>query len=106
MSIPVFSGCVRDRAPPLTLYWMLPRAQPDNWWEWGGDVRWWKVREEKEGEGGGDSGEPLNGGLGCAQEGRVQQSTWNMLINFGALHELKTCFLCSFENVLESFVPY
>ena len=36
----------------------------------GGDVRWWKVREEEEeGEGGGEGG-----GLGCSQEGRAQQS--------------------------------
>ncbi|CAI8055130.1 hypothetical protein GBAR_LOCUS30101 [Geodia barretti] len=26
----------------------------------GGDVRWWRVREEEEGEGGGEGGEPLN----------------------------------------------
>ena len=43
----------------------------------GGDVRWWKVREE-EGEGGGEGREHLD---------------FDMLINCGSLHELKTVFI-------------
>ena len=70
----------------------IPRAQPGNWGVGsGGDVRWWKVREEEEGEGGG--GAPLNVEVLAVLKKAELSSQLDMLINCGSLHELKTVFI-------------